>query len=157
MTDQPENHDHQSLTLILWLVWGSLLFSLVVFALTAALIPPPENYAPPEIAQGHPPKILIILVLATASLIPLLLKTRERMFFEPLGDKCFPGSPEARSAYFTMSLTTWVMCEIVGIFGFVLHFLTYEPLMALPFVAVAVVLMVVFRPKPSVAERGHSD
>jgi hypothetical protein len=152
MDDQPM-HDQQGTALILWLVWGSILFSLAIFATMPFVIPAPQGYQPPEIAAGNPPKILAILALATAVLIPLLTRTRKRMFFEPVGERCRPGTPEARGAYFTMSLTTWVMCEVVGIFGFALYFLTYRAAFALPFIILAAILTVSFRPRPRQAEQ----
>jgi hypothetical protein len=152
MGGQQDNHDRQSLTMMLWLVWLSLLFSLFIYVAVILVIPAPEKFVPPEIASGRPPKILVILGMAAITLVPILLNIRKRMFFEPLGEKCHPGSEEARSSYFTMSLTSWILCELIGVFGFVIHFLTYQPVLALPFVVLAGVLMVAFRPKPGVAE-----
>ncbi len=156
MGDTDDMHDKQGLALILWLVWGSILFSLVIFATMPFVIPAPEGYQPPEIAAGSPPKIVVILALAAALLIPLLIRTRRRMFFEPIGERCQPGSPEAMSAYFTMSLTTWIMCEVVGIFGFAIYFLTYEAVFSLPFIILAAILTASFRPRPDEAEAGEA-
>ncbi len=147
-----ENQDERSLKMILWLVWLSLFFSLFIYVLVILVIPPPQEFVPPEIARGNPPKILIILGFAALALVPILRGMRERMFFGPLGEKCHPGSEEAKSAYFTMSLTTWILCELLGVFGFVIHFLTYEPLFAMPFVVLAAVLLALYRPQPAVAE-----
>jgi hypothetical protein len=154
VSEQTDNQDRRSLTMMLWLVWLSLSFSLFIYLAVILAIPAPPDFVPSEIARGNPPKILVILAMAAVALVPILLNIRKKMFFEPLGDKCYPGSAEARSAYFTMSLTSWIFCELVGVFGFVVHFLTYEPLIALPFVALAAVLMAVFRPKPELAEDG---
>ena len=147
MAEQQEMQDQQSLKMILWLVYLSLFFSLAVFALVIFVIPPPEQFVPPEIARGNPPKILIILALATFALVPVLRSLRNSMYFEPLGEEWQEGSAEASNAYFEMSLTTWILCEVVGVFGFAVHFLTYEPWLALPFVAVAAVMMAVYRPR----------
>lgn len=153
MGDSNQMHDQQGAALILWLVWGSILFSLVIFATMPFAIPAPEGHEPIELAAGHPPKILVILALATVALIPLLIRTRNRMFFDPVGERCQPGTPEAMSAYFTMALTTWIMCELVGIFGFAMYFLTYEAAFSLPFIILAAILTVSFRPRPSQAEQ----
>lgn len=152
MTDHHDNQDLSSLKMILWLVYLSLFFSLFIYALVILVIPPPEEFVPPEIARGNPPKILVILGFASLALVPILQNLRKRMFFEPLGDECYPGSTEARSAYFTMSLTTWILCELIGVFGFVVHFLAYEPFMAMPFVVLAAVLMGWYRPQTDLAE-----
>lgn len=152
MSGPNDQQDQKSLKMILWLVYLSLFFSLFIYALVILVIPAPDDFVPPEIARGNPPKVLIILALAAMALVPVLKSLRERMFFGPLGEECYPGSAEARSAYFTMSLTTWIMCEIVGVFGFAVHFLTYEPWLAMPFVIFAAALMGIYRPQPDVAE-----
>jgi hypothetical protein len=128
------------------------MFSLVLYGLTPFLIPPPPDHVPPDIAAGQIPVLVVILAVAAIALIPILLGVRKRMFFEPIGQRCQPASAEAKSAYFTMSLTSWIMCEVVGIFGFAIYFLTYELAYALPFVGLAAVLMLLFPPRPHLAE-----
>lgn len=152
MAKQHDEQDQASLKMILWLVYLSLFFSLFIYALVIWVIPAPEEFVPLEIARGNPPKIFIILVLASMALLPILKNLRERMFFGPLGEACYPGSAEARSAYFAMSLTTWIACEVVGVFGFAIHFLTYEPWLATPFVILAAALMGWYRPQMDAAE-----
>lgn len=147
-------HDRNSLRMILWLVWISLTFSLLIYAVVPILIPPPPEFTPPEIATGTPPKILVILGLASVVLIPMLFSIRKKMFYDPIGDKCSPGTTEARSAYFTMALTSWIMVELVGVFGFIIYFLTYQLVFAIPFVVLAMILMLIFWPDPEAAEGG---
>ncbi len=137
---------------ILWLVWGALLFSMLIYVFVPVAIPPPPGHQPIEIAEGNPPKIAVILGIASLVLIPMLYRARDRMFFAPLGDECYPGSTEARAAYFKMSMTTWVMCEVVGVFGFAIYFLTYEVIFAVPFAVLGMVMLLMFRPDPRAAE-----
>jgi hypothetical protein len=137
---------------ILWLVWSALLFSMLIYIFVPVAIPPPPEHQPIEIAQGNPPKIAVILGIASLVLVPLLYRTRDRMFYEPLGEECYPGSAEARAAYFKMSMTTWVMCEVVGVFGFAVYFLTYELLVSVPFTVLGILLLLLFRPDPDAAE-----
>ena len=106
---------------VLWLVWGALLFSMLIYVVVPVALPPPAEFEPIELAEGNPPKIAVILGGASLILVPLLFRMRDQMFFSPLGDECYPGSPEARGAYFKMSLTSWVMCEVVGVFGFAIY------------------------------------
>ena len=155
MAQGDQNQDQKGLSLILWLVWGALVLSLFIYGATFLVIPAPADFHPPEIAAGTPPKLVVILSVASVVLIPLLFRVRKKMFFEPLGQECYPGSPEARSAYFTMSLTSWIMCEIVGIFGFAVYFLTYEVAYSIPFVVLGLVLMLMFWPDPGAAETGE--
>ncbi|MGM0558630.1 MAG: hypothetical protein ACQEVA_19750 [Myxococcota bacterium] len=138
---------------ILWLVWGALLFSMLIYVIVPVAIPPPPGHEPIEIAAGNPPKIAVILGIAAVVLIPLLYRMRDRMFYEPLGEECYPGTSEARAAYFTMSMTTWVMCEVVGVFGFAVYFLTYELLFSVPFAVLGMLLLLLFRPDPDAAEQ----
>jgi hypothetical protein len=117
--------------------------------LVAVLIPAPPNYVPPEIASGALPPLLIILGVATLALIPILLNTRKKMFFDAKRDSAYANDEEAQSAYFTMALTSWVFGELIGVFGLVMAYLTFDMLMSLPFVLVAAILLVAFRPRPT--------
>lgn len=143
--------------MILWLVWGALLFSMLIYVFVPVSIPPPPEHVPIEIARGNPPKIAIILGIGSLILVPALYRTRDRMFFSPLGDECHPGTSEARAAYFKMSLTTWIMCEVVGVFGFVVYFMTYDLVFSVPFAVLGMLLLLMFRPDPSAAEQTDID
>lgn len=152
MGTQNGANDQHGYGLILWLVWGALLFSVFIYALSSLVIPAPEGFEPLDMAAGTPPMIVVILGLGSVALVPILNNVRQRMFFGLLGDDLEPGAEEAHRAYFTMALTTWVMCELVGIFGYVVYFLTYEPLYALPFIALAGLMLLVYRPQPDRAD-----
>ena len=146
------NEETESYSMILWLVWGALLFSMLIYMMVPAMIPPPPDHQPMELAEGNPPKLAIILGVASIVLIPMLFSLRKRMFFEPVGEKCAPGSTEAHAAYFTMSLTTWVLCELVGVFGFAVYFLSYSLVWSVPFAVMGMILLLIFRPEPDAAE-----
>jgi hypothetical protein len=143
--------------MVLCLVWGALLFSMLIYVFVPVSIPPPPEHVPIEVAQGNPPKIAVILGIASLILIPTLYRMRDRMFFSPLGEECYPGTVEARAAYFKMSMTTWVMCEVVGVFGFAVYFLTYELVFSVPFAVLGILLLLMFRPDPAAAEQGDVD
>lgn len=137
---------------VLWLVWGALLFSMLIYIFVPVAIPAPPDHQPIELAEGNPPKIAIILGIASLILIPMLYRLRKRMFYAPLGEDCHPGTTEARAAYFTMSLTSWVMCEVIGVFGFAVYFLTYRLYVSVPFAVLGILLLLMFRPDPDAAE-----
>lgn len=145
-SNAPNNaQDLQGLSATLWLVWGALLFSLFILASVSLLIPPPPEFEPAPLAAGSLPPILIILGGATIALIPLLRDTRQKMFFEQ-AERGFEDKDTAASAFFNMSLTTWVFCELIGVFGLVMTYMTYKLAFSLPFVGVAGVLFALFRP-----------
>ena len=142
---------------ILWLVWGTMLFSMVIYSLVPAMIPPPSDHEPMELARGNPPKIAMILGVASLILVPMLFSLRSRMFFDPLGEEFQPGSQGAHKAYFTMSLTSWTLCEAVGIFGFATYLLTYTLEWSIPFVILGILLLLIFRPVPELASDASDD
>ena len=146
MEDEREHHGT-----ILWLVWGTMLFSMVIYTLVPSMIPPPPDHQPMEIARGNPPKIALVLGIASLVLVPMLFSLRSRMFFEPLGEEYQPGTDEAHDAYFTMSLTSWALCEAVGVFGFAVYLLTYTLIWSIPFVILGILLLLIFRPVPELA------
>lgn len=153
MSVPPNRSKNSANKMILWLVWASLFFSLLIIALVSLLIPAPPNFVPSAIASGIFPPILVIFILATLALIPVLQNSRKKMFFDSASS--FETKEKADNAYFTMAMTTWVFCELVGVFGLIMAYLTFEILFSLPFVLVGAVLLAVYRPQPKRVDAAH--
>lgn len=132
---------------ILWLVWGAMAFSMVIYMVVPVGIGAPVDHELVEIAKGTPPKIALILGVASLALVPALVSMRRRLFFSVVGEEFERGTPEASQAYLRMSMTTWIFCEVVGVFGFAVYFLTYQWASALPFAVFGLALLLVFRPR----------
>ncbi|AWV89931.1 hypothetical protein [Bradymonas sediminis] len=154
MSTHDKGSPDSSATLVLWLVWASMLFSLMVMASVPLIIPPPPGFVPFSIAAGTVPPIVVILAVASAMLIAVLRNARKKRYFDQAAS--YASAEEKDNAYFTMALTTWVICELVGVFGLVIGYLTFEALLALPFLLVAATLLGIYRPKSPAADANSS-
>ena len=141
-----------AMTKKLRLVWLALLVSIVLYVTVAEMVKP-ENVGSvfdSRIVHGA----LIALAVLLVGVAVVLRQRKVRPFEEEVrsGRVSTEGalSPEQTSQVGRWQgghLASWIMCEAVALFGFVLRFLGGTRLEAAPFYAVAVLLMVVWMPK----------
>lgn len=145
-------------SLVLWLVWCSLVFSQVIFASVPVLIPAPPDYQAPAIAVGSAAPITVLLGALALVVLAALRMGRKKMYFDAAHTSGFDTDEAARDAYFSMAMTSWVFCELIGIFGLVIAYLTYDSAQSLPFMGLAVLAFVLFRPRAlDAAPSGRRD
>lgn len=148
MRTDPSPPDASHDALVLWLVWSSLMFSQFIFASVPVLIPAPPDYQAPALATGSPAAITLILGVVALIVLGALRMGRNKMYFDAARTSGFATREAARDAYFSMAMTSWVFCELIGIFGLMIAYLTYDSAQSLPFMGLAALAFVIFRPRP---------
>lgn len=120
------------------IIWVALTVSLHIYMVIAFLV---HKDATPVALEGS---LGIVLSLAAASMGGMSLFFRNRSFPQ--------GTPvTVDQKWFTAHVISWALNESVAILGFVLAFLTHEPMRILPFFAGALALNLIMFPKDPVS------
>jgi len=135
----------------LWIIWGAMVFSLVLYLVVADYVAKeiPLPKLEPDLRE------LLRTVMIALSLVELLIAVwlRKRL----LAGKYSPRTTSPRSAanhltplvagYLSGMMICLALCESVGIYGFVLFLLGEPPATLYGFVGVAILGMFLFRPR----------
>ncbi len=141
----------------LWITWGALFMSLIIYMVVLFIITGnPENAPEPD------PELISTLRIAfggvaVAEIIGLFV-ARKAMFFDKLsGDNAFASLEKMRGTYMTTCILSWALAESVAIYGFVLSFLSYELIYYEVFFVPAAVLYIAFRPQLGKVEKRYLE
>ncbi len=128
--------------------WG-LLVSLVLYVVVGEKLGPAEARGPEHLARAFIP--LLILTAGVAAVI------RQRMV-RPAEEalQLRPDDLAALGRWRSGSLISYVLCEAVALYGFVLRMLGQTLWQAGPFYAVAILLMLVWTPRLQVPAPGQT-
>lgn len=127
---------------IFWILWGSMLVSLVVYASLPALLPAADEPA----ALSLP--LVGGLLAGAVSVGATSVVLRQVLLVRPARNGHLDiGSAEGRARWLQVSIALWTMSESVGIAGLVLWFLYRQPGLLYPFLAGAALLLVVHAPR----------
>ncbi|QDG49402.1 hypothetical protein FIV42_01210 [Persicimonas caeni] len=140
---QPQN---QSATMTLWIMWGAMLFALIMFGVVLfVLTQNKDGFTPPE------PDLIQTLTITFSGLsvaeLGAIYFLRKLTFFSKLKYHAFESLDELRDGYKTASILSWAFCEAIAIYGFVLGVMTYDPTYYLYFAPPAVLLFLLLRPQ----------
>ena len=127
---------------ILWVIWGSMLASLAVYAALPSLLPPAE--APPAPSIPLVGALLGFSFAVGAASVVL----RHVLLVRPArSGKLDITRPEGSARWLQISVLLWALAESVGIAGLALWFVHRDPGLLYPFLAGAALLMVVHAPR----------
>lgn len=129
----------------LWIVWGVMLGTLVLYAAMPLLLPAPTG-TPSE------PQPIFVGALAFFALFGGLatLVIRRVGLIRPARDGSLDvHSPAGGARFFSMSVITWALSEAVGIYGLILFLMFRRPSLLYPFLAAAALLLLVHAPRTS--------
>ena len=127
---------------IFWILWGSMLASLGVYAALPALLPAPEE----PVALSLP--LVGGLLVGAVVVGPTSVVLRHALLVRPArSGQLDIGSAEGRARWLQVSVALWAMSESVGIAGLVLWILYRQPGLLYPFLAGAALLLVVHAPR----------
>ena len=141
MDNEPDN-DAESRAFTMWIVWGALLVSVFIYGGVVSFAGADEPKSAEELQM-----FLIVFSAIAAGEIPVIFVLRKMLFFDKLDDRDFDDRGDVADNYFTASIITWALCESIAIYGFMLAFLSGEVIYYFPFAAVAVAMMLYFRPQ----------
>lgn len=143
MSQKQDVRGFHTMQLVLWgaLAMSQLLYLLVLVILTGE--GRPDDVAPPDDLD------ILQLVFGAIALgqIPLIFFLRHLLFTTPARAGKFGDRTKARIALQTANLISWALAESVAIFGFVLAFLAYDVMLFVPFLVLALALMVALFPR----------
>jgi len=129
----------------LWLIWGVLLSSLVIYAGVAAVLVSGEATDPETASRLTPIFALVALGAAVTSFV-----LRNVMLTRPLARGALdPETPAGAQRVQTAFVLAWVFSETVGLFGFVLWFLGRDWNVFLAFLSAGAVLIALHAPLAS--------
>jgi hypothetical protein len=143
---------------LLNLTWWAFMAAVPLYGLIAVL--PGKRFDEPPVTGQH---LLIIFGLAALVSLAFSLLFRRRAFTDvalkrALGNTSPSGQGDARRLeqhllnlmpYIqTQMIIVWAAAEAVAIFGLLLVYLRFDPLIALPFGAVALLGILYHRPRP---------
>jgi len=136
--------DQRKLTL--WILWGSMLMSLVVYGVMPILLTEPlEGFGAETATTLAPILVMLGLGLAVASFV-----LRKLLLDRPLAAGTLdPDTPEGAQRIQTGFIVAWVLSEAVGIFGLVLWFLGRDTSLLYGFLAAGAVLLALHAPLAS--------
>lgn len=104
-------------SLLLWIVWGALTFSIVVYLVVLQVAAPEEKDTGGASLAG---------VLAAVSVVNVVVSFGARWFLQRIVKKGKEGEPIDFSRVLSLSIISWALAEAVAIYGLVLGF-TGEP------------------------------
>jgi len=138
----------ESAVRLLRTVQAALLVSIVLHAVVSQKI----TTEPRDVTLFH--RMFIAL---TILLVGIAMVFRVRMV-GPAAEtlRLRPEDAQMLTRWRTGSLVSLVLCEAVGLYGFALRVLGGEFLLSAPFYAVAILLMLVWRPRLEVSRPGQS-
>lgn len=127
---------------IFWILWGSMLASLAVYAALPALLPEAEPLA----ALSIPFVGGLLLGAAVVGTTSVVL--RQVLLVRPArSGRLDITTAEGSARWLQVSIALWVMSESVGIAGLVLWFFYRQAGLLYPFLAGAALLLVVHAPR----------
>lgn len=129
-----------------WLIWAAMLGMLFVY-LGLAVYLGELGDGPDEVDWELVSMLLYVFAAVSVLDVAFAIGFRIFSFFRKLDAGEFDSSDTVANKYFRISIITWVLVEAVAIYGFVLFILSYELNYYLAFMAPALVLMVIYRPK----------
>ena len=136
----PDENQVKGMTL--WIIWGGMFGSLVIYGLVLSIVSP---------ESAKDPSTIRIMAMSmggmSLAMIGGMFFLRKTMFFGPLEDGAFDDRQGVRQKYFTVSIITWALSEAIAIYGLVLSFLSGQLVFYGAFAAVGATLMVRFRPQ----------
>ena len=138
----PSDSNQQPSPKLLWIVWGAMLFSLVIYGVVLRFIEPTGEMDPSQLQM-----MLMAFSVVSATEIGVIFFLRNLLFFGRIEDGEFDDRDEVAQGYFTTSVITWALCEAIGIYGLVLSMLTGDITYFLAFGLVGGALMLYFRPQ----------
>lgn len=131
----------------LWILWGALLASLLVYAAIPLLLPAVE--APPADAAWVGGGAALAGLAALGS-----LALRRLALVGPVGrGELDLGSHAGQTRLYLVSMLCWALAESVGIVGLLLFLLYRRPELVYPFLAAAIGLMLYHAPRASALRR----
>lgn len=123
------------------IIWLSMFMSLSCF-LTVILIIPPNEELPATSEMLYVFAALSLLFLGMSFVIPFML------FTKPLKARTLPPNRVA-GAFNSTRIISFALCEAIATLGLALHFITKQPMVSFPFLALgAVGLMLHFPRQP---------
>lgn len=136
----------QSPRITIWIIWGSMLSTLFIYALVLFMVTKnADGFTPPE------PDLVRMLLLVfggiSLSEVGAIFMLRKTTFFNRLEKGAFDTLEKLRGAYQTTCILSWGLTESIAIYGFVLAFLTHDLTYYLYFAPPAIVLFLVLRPQ----------
>ena len=127
---------------ILWILWGSMLASLAVYAALPALLPEVENAPAPSLV------VVGALLAASVGVGAISVALRHVLLVRPArSGRLDISRPEGSARWLQISIALWALSESVGIAGLVLFLLYRQPGLLYPFLAGAALLLVVHAPR----------
>lgn len=137
MTSNHQSHSAGS-SLILWVIWGALTASIVVYVLVLKLTgsPSPEGQDPPD------QNILMILGVAAVGNLAIGFAIRHLFTNRIVKDE---NSPK-QSMILPSCIISWAMVESVAVFGLMLGFLGASATISGSFMLVSFVSMLLLAP-----------
>jgi hypothetical protein len=131
--------------LTLWILWGAMLMSLVVYGVMPLLLVGTEFPGDETAATLAPILVVLGLGLAVASFV-----LRRLLLDRPLAAGTLdPETPEGAQQIQVAFVVAWVLSEAVGIFGFVLWFLGRDATLLYGFLVASAGLLALHAPLAS--------
>lgn len=135
MSNQPQ----QAMTLRI--LFGALLSSLAIYAGLTFIIKPPAGFAPDPSTANLP----FIFAIPALGILPVISILRQLLFWRPLKNGDIAAA-QLMPRFFTVSITSWALCESIAIFGLVIHMTSFNQPVALAFIAAAALAMLSLAP-----------
>ncbi|MBW2359682.1 MAG: hypothetical protein JRG84_02155 [Deltaproteobacteria bacterium] len=133
----------QAARFTLWVIWGTLLASVALYAALPLVVAPPGEGMERGAEALQLGLGLVSIASAAASFVLkriLVLAPIARHAIDP----CTPaGAQRIQTGY----IFAWMLAESIGIYGLVLYFLTTDARTMLPFVAGSALLMLLHAPR----------
>jgi len=138
----------------LWLVWGTLLASLAIYAALPLVLTAPGE----AMDEGSEILSLCLGLVAIGTAVASFVLKRVLVLGPIARGVVDPHTPAGAQRIQLGYIITWALAESIGVYGLVLYFLTHAVSLMLPFVCGSALLLALHAPRASdleAAPRGH--
>lgn len=137
----------------LWIIWGTLLASLGIYAALPLLVTP----AGEGMGEGARILTLCLVAVAVATAAATFILKRVLVVAPVARGEMDAKTPRGAQRIQLGYVVCWALAESIGVYGLVLYFLTHSVTTMLPFIVGSALLLVAHAPRAADSERAHDS